>query len=1085
MKRILTAFARNTVFANIAIIMILISGALAIKFMQRELFPDFSMGEISIVVPYPGASPSEVEEGIIRYIEEALEGMEGVAEYTTKSDENQGSAAISVKSGYHVSNVMDRIRNNIGAISTFPQGAEKPMITEVMHRSEVMKIYLAGALTEHELKDLAFQIKDGLRLLPGVSQINLTGIRDYEIDIEIPEERLRAYGLSFDDVSKSIAASNLNLSCGVIRTDQKEVRIRSIGRKYTADELSSIVVLTEPDGSMVTLDQIAEIKDTFTDDTNEISVNGQDAVVFGIFKTRREDAFDISVKVNAFVENKQSQLPEGTRIGILYDSTDYLRSRIDLLVKNGIMGMCLVLLLLWMFLDLKLSFWAGIGIPVSILGALAVVWAMGGTINMLSLFGLITVLGIVVDDAIIVGEAIFHHRQKGLSPLDAAVEGVQEVGIPVAAAILTTAIAFLPFLFIADVIGKFISILPMIVIPCLIVSLIECIFLLPTHLIHGLKCKTEHNRILQIMPFRKLAAFQHYTRCSIDKFADRVYLPILKEMLKMRYISLCTTICVLFISLGFILGGIVKFEALPDAEGYLISSSIKFPAGTSSNVTRKAVEKVESALLNISKDIELKKDESFLKNRMVSVGSTLAEDDDAETGHHVGGILAIVSTSENRSLKINEILNLWEQAVGDIPGAKSILYEGMSEGPPGDPIEVRLRGHNLDKLKKAASEFTAELHKINGVHQIQSDGFSGIDEIHFSLKPEARLLGLTQENMAQQIRAAFYGQEAVRLQRGRDDVRVKVHYTNAERKDLSTLKNIRLSTDNGHKVPLLSVADVTFSKGYESINRVDGMRCLNINAAVDMDKADPNEIIEDLSNGFLIELSEKYPGLDISFQGDEKHMHDAIGGLFIGFPMAILGIFIIVASTFRSYAHPFIILFTVPFGIIGGIFGHLLMGYDLSLMSIFGMVALSGIVVNDAIVLIERINENLAQGTPFFQAIQNAGRRRFRAIVLTTISTVGGLAPLILETSLQAQFLIPMALSISAGLIFATILTLIQIPCLFVVLNDLRLLSNRLFTGEWAKKREALEPAIKRYLQTDTNGPESSGYENARHAIKS
>jgi multidrug efflux pump subunit AcrB len=1062
MKRVLTALARNTVFANIVVILIIASGALAVNFMQRELFPNFSMDEVSIVVPYPGAAPSEVEEGVIRKIEEALEGIEGVAEYSTWSEENQGSAAIRVKSDYHVSTVMDRIRSNIGAISTFPKGAEKPIITEVMHRSKVMKLYLAGDLTEHALKDLAFEIREALRMLPGVSQINLTGTRDYEINIEISEERLMAYGLSFDDVAQNIAESNLNLSCGAIRTDQKEIRIRHIGRKYKGDELSSIVVRTDSDGSVVTLGQIAEIKDAFTDDTNEITVNGQDAIVFDIFKTQREDAFEISAKVSGLVEKKQFELPKGTHLGVLYDSTDQLRSRINLLVKNGIMGLCLVLLLLWMFLDFKLGFWAGIGIPVSILGALTAVWAMGGSINMLSLFGLITVLGIVVDDAIIVGEAIFHHRQKGLSTIDAAVMGVQEVGMPVATAILTTIIAFLPFLFIGDVIGKFISILPMIVIPCLIISLIECLLLLPTHLTHALRRKARPSRILQNRVSKKLAAFQQFTRCSLDKFADRVYLPALKKTLQFRYVSLCATICMLFLSNGLILGGIVKFEALPESEGVLIISSIKFPAGTSVNVTREAVKKVESALLDLSTDVELSEG-PLIDNRIVTVGSTFAEEDDLETGHHLGGILAVLSTSENRRLKKSDILNRWEHAVGDIAGVEAILYEGMSEGPPGDPIEVRLRGYKSENLKQAAREFAEELQKIKGVHQVRFDETSGIDEIHFSLKPEARLLGLTQNDMAQQIRAAFYGQEAVRLQRGRDDVRIKVRYTKAERHDLSTLKKLRISTDDGHKVPLLSVADVTFSKGFKSIHRVNGMRCLTINAAVDIDKANPNEIIEDLSNGLLIRLSEKYPSLDISFQGEEKHMQDAIEGLFIGFPMAIIGIFIVVASMFRSYTHPLIILFAVPFGMIGAIFGHLLMGYNLSLMSVFGMVALSGIVVNDAIVLIERINENLARGTPFFQAIQNAGRRRFRAIILTTISTLGGLAPLILESSLQAKFLIPMALSISAGLIFATILTLIQIPCLFVVLSDLRLLWNRLFTGQWITRREVLEPAIKRY----------------------
>ena len=455
MRRILSAITSNQVFGNIVIVLILVSGIIAVYSMRRELFPDLSMDEIMIEVSYPGAAPLEVKEGVICKIEEVLEGMEGIAEYSTRSEENLGGAEIIVKNGYDSTEVIDRIRSRIGSISTFPQGAEKPVITEVMHRTEVMKLYISADVSERRLKESARRIKDELRLVKGVSQIELFGIRDYEINIEISEERLRTLGLTFEDVAASIAQSNLNMSCGVIRTDTSDIRLRTFGRKYTGRDLASVAVLTHTDGSIVTLDRVAVIKDDFTDDSKMVTVNGNPAVILEIYKTRREDALAISKAVKHYIKEKQSRLPETYLFDVLYDLTDDLRSRIDLLVQNGLMGLGLVLFLLWMFLDLRLSFWAGMGIPVSVLGALVVVWSMGGTINMLSIFGLITVLGIVVDDAIVVGEAVYYHLQKGLSPLNAAMEGVREMGLPVAASIMTTVLAFLPLAFIGDMIGKF------------------------------------------------------------------------------------------------------------------------------------------------------------------------------------------------------------------------------------------------------------------------------------------------------------------------------------------------------------------------------------------------------------------------------------------------------------------------------------------------------------------------------------------------------------------------------------------------------------------------------------------------------
>ncbi|MDM8523204.1 efflux RND transporter permease subunit [Desulfococcaceae bacterium HSG8] len=1057
MKQILTAFTRNTVFANIVLILILSAGGMALIFMVREVLPDVSMDEIQVSVQYPGADPEEVEEGITRKIEDALEGMPGIRQYTTTSGEDGATATITVMSNYETSDVIDRVRSRIGAISTFPRDAEKPLITEMIHQEEVMKLFLAGDMPENRLKELAARVKDEIRQAAGVSQIEISGTREYEISIEVSEQRLREYGLSFDDVAHAVSSGNINMAGGSIRTEDEDIRIRTLGRKYTGSDLASLVVLAKPGGEIITLDRVADIRDGFAEDTVANYVDGERAVTVDIFKTPEDDAIAISEAIHEYVEKKQQILPEGVRLGVLYDTTDELRSRINLMVKNGIMGLCLVLLLLWMFLDFRLSFWAGMGIPVSIMGALVILWAMGGTVNMISLGGLILVLGIVVDDAIVVGEAIFYHRSKGLPGPEAAVSGVSEVGMPVTATILTTIMAFIPLAYLTDIIGKFIAVMPMVVIPCLVVSLVECIFLLPAHLSHSADPATKKKKISL---FPRIEKFHHLTRSLPERMAKHVYAPVLDKALRWRYISICFAICIFLLTIGLLLGGILKFEVLPSTDSFIIDATVKFPSGTPSKVTHQALEKLESALSGIAAQTRTRTGEPLIKNRLTVIGQTIGEDsDDTESGPNVGTVRAILIESEKRDIRSEDLSLKWEKAVGPVPGVEYIKFGALEEGPGGEDIELWVRGHDLEDILGAADKLMAHLRGIRGVSQVNSDFSSGKNELRFELKPEARTLGLTLNDLATQMHAGFYGKEAVRLQRGRDDVRVKVRYVSDERRHISDLERVRIRTKNGHEVPLLSVANVEFSPGYSTINRVDSMRCVTVTAAVDKQTANSDDIISDISETFIPGLKNQYPETDVSFEGEQEHMEDAVGGLIIGFPLAVIGMFIVIATMFRSYVQPFLILFMIPFGIIGSIWGHLILGYELSLMSIFGMVGLTGVVVNDAIVLIERINGNLANGDEFFKAVQNGGLRRFRAIILTTVSTVGGLSPLILETDIQAQFLIPMAVSMAAGVAFATILTLVLLPGMLVILNDLRRVFHRLRTGEWPS-REEVEPAL-------------------------
>jgi multidrug efflux pump subunit AcrB len=1072
MKRMLTAFAGNTVFANILLVLILFAGWMASQSMIRESMPEMALDIIRINMSYPGADPEEIEEGLSRKIENALEGLEGIKRLTTYSSENMGTSIIEVQSGYDTNEVMDRIRNEIDAISSFPVDSERPVIGELSVQHQVMSVTLSSDMDERRLKSWAEKIKKEIQALPDITQVTLFGIRDYEINIEVSEERLREYGLTFAQVKNAVARSNLNMAGGTIRTRAEEIRVRTLGRKYTGKELAAIIVMARPGGDIITLDRVADIKDGFSEYPISNKVDGRQAITLSIYNTSEEDALLISKKVRAYIERKTAQLPQGTTIEVLYDDTDMLRARIDLLVRNGLIGLLVVFLLLWFFMDTRVAFWSGMGIPVSLAGALAILWLMGETINMISLFAFIMVLGIVVDDAIVVGEAVYVHRQNGHSPLQAAVQGVREVGLPVIAAVITTILAFIPLTRAGGVMGKFIFILPVVVIACLAVSLLESLVLLPAHLNHlpepGAAAIPNPKSKKWYRLGNPLSKLQRFARRSMEGFVARVYQPFLATALKWRYVSICLSISLLLVTIGLVQSGLVKYAMFPKMDGKSITATLKFPDGTPRAVTQKAVDGVSAALHRVADETPTISGARLVEHTNAIVGATFERP--VSSGPHRGAVLAILADPEKRGVHSKDILVAWQKAVGTISGIESLTFGTESHGPPGAPIEIWVQGENMGSILAAANELSAQLRLFDGVYQVRSDFSAGKNEIRLKLKPEARGLGLTVDDFARQVKAGFYGSEALRIQRGQDDIRVMVRYTSPERSRVSELKRVRIRTPNGHAVPLFSVADVTYAPGYATITRTDGMRRVEVSAEVDGKRANTAEIVQALSDGYIQELSYRYPDLKFSFQGDEKHNQETFGNLMVGFPLAVIGIFVIIATIFRSYAQPFVILFTVPFGIIGGILGHLVMGYDLAIMSIFGMVALTGVVVNDAIVLIDRINRNLSSGMPFFDAIKSGAVRRFRAVFLTTISTIGGLTPLLMETDSQAKMLIPMAISIAAGVLFATALTLVLIPSMLVVLNDLR----RALSWFWHGRRftrEEVEPAGKRYLDSIANRP--------------
>lgn len=1080
MRQVLGAFARNTVFANILLVTIILAGLLAAYKMVRETFPEFSLDMITVTVVWPGADPQEVEEGICQRIEEAIEGIEGIKLYNATAAENMGTVVIEVFENYDVDDVKERVRNEVDAISTFPQEAEKPVIEELLLRYPVLQVALGGeGFSERQLKEWAERVKDELRTLPEVSQVQIFGAREYEIAIEVSEERLRQYGLTFDEVARAVSSNSLNLSGGTMRAEGEEIRLRTQGRKYTGEELATIVVRALPDGTLVTLDRIAHIRDGFTEDPIISRFNGAPTLSVSVLKTTDEDTLAIDRAVTAFVEKKQDALPPGATMTVWGRQSNILQARIDLLLRNGVIGLLLVFAFLWLFLDIRLSFWAGMGIPISIAGALAVMWAVGATINMISLFGLIMVLGIIVDDAIVVGEAIYVARKNGAPAMRAAVDGVCEVGLPIIGAVTTTIVAFAPLAFVGGIMGKFIAILPVVVIACLTISLVECLILLPAHLNHLPNPNQRANGSGLVAALgRRLHGL---TNQGLEWFVDHVYTRFLAASLRWRFVSLAVAIAILLMTLGLANSGILKFEMLPDLDSDIMRATIEFPNGTPLAVTESAIADIEQAVRRLAARTETISGRPLLENVFSLVGQTIS-DDRPERGNHVGSVQVEMLGAEYRGIHSNNLMVEWEHEIGEIPGAVSLVVEGMSAGPPGAPIEIWLQGMDMGKIIRAAEDLKAKLATYDGVYQIQHDFRAGKNEMKLSLKPEARTLGLTVADLASQVYAGYFGEEADRIQRGRDDVRVRVRYTAEERARVADLDRIRIRTPQGHEVPLLSVADIEYGPGYASINRTNGLRRVSVTAETGP-RANAAEIFADLDapkvspgkrlmakltgepvetpEGYLQQLERKYNGVLVSLQGEQEKSRESMGSLAISYPLALLGILVIVATIFRSYLQPFIIMLTVPFGIVGAMLGHLLLGFDLSIMSFFGMVALSGVVVNDAIVLIERINNNIAEGMTFRDALIRGGARRFRAIFLTTLTTCGGLTPLILEKDMQAKFLIPMAISLAAGVAFATLLTLLLIPCLLYILNDGRRIAFRLRRGYWPT-REEVEPAVDR-----------------------
>lgn len=1122
----------NTPAMNIFMVMVMVVGFVDMTRMRREDFPSFDLELILVQVPYPGATPSESEEGICQKVEEAVRGIDGINKVTSVAQE--GSAAVVLELIAKIRNpdrVLDEVRAEIDRIPSFPDEAEDPEIRRQTLRQPAIRVGVLGPKTDNprgelELRQVAEKVRNALLQNKRVSQVEFLGAKDYQIDIEISEEKLRSHGLSLQQVAEIVRRENRQLPAGTLRSPAQEVLLRGDNRRTVGDQIGELPVVSDETGAVLSVADMGVVSDDFVDGTLISVINDQPAIAMSVQKTDTEDMLAIVKDVQRTLEDTvPSLLPPEYSVTTWGDRTVEVRSRINLLLENGGQGLLLVFLLLAIFLELRLAFWVASGIPFALLATSIYLFHADQTLNMLSMFGFVMALGIVVDDAIVVGENIYAHRQMGKKYLDAALDGAAEVAPSVTASVSTTVIAFMPLLFVSGVMGKFMAVMPVAIIGMLIVSLFECVTILPCHLAHDDSLIFRMMRLIT-RPFRWTASYlpilliglaaawfalgagwlpedmaasaasargvllpvsgvilllgllcfapkifawiNGVAGRALNWFVAKVYAPTLNLAIhhQMEFIAFCTA--VLIVAAGFVRSGVVPFAIFPKLDGNSIQASLAFPDGTPADVTDRWTRRIEDGIKQVSSQY----DGGVLETTYRVVGQQIlnagpAGDMGASSGSHVGSVEVELRDVSERPESSAEIIRQWREAVGPIPGAESVKFQEMSMGPGGIPIEFKLLadGEHIDELEAAVEACKLRLAEEAGVFDISDDSTPGKWELRLRVKEDAIPLGVRNADLAETVRASFYGAEVMRLQRGRYEVKLMVRYPENERRSLTNLEEIRIRTNDGLERPLTEVADVEIVRGYSEINRVDQLRSITVSADVDEDVANAREIIEGTSgkpgfkNGFVKNvLNVEYPNVKVRWEGQQQQTSESVGSLLRGLMIAMLGMFVLLVVEFKSYLQPLLVMVIIPFGIIGAIAGHYIQGIPLTMFSLFGLVALTGIVVNDSIVLIDFINHRISAGMPVREALLSAGKRRFRPVMLTTITTVAGLLPILMEKSLQAQVLIPMATSIAFGEIFATVLVLYLMPVSFSVYAHLVGLESAAEENDVDERERGFEP---------------------------
>lgn len=1031
-------FAQNHVTANLLMIFLLVTGVLSMRSIKMEVFPEIDPDIITVTVPYPGASPAEAEESICQRVEEAIKGIEGIKRVRSVAYENLGVVTAELEDYADDREVLDDVKAAVDMIEDFPpKDAEEHNVVDVESRVQVISIVLYGDVPERTLKELADDVRDDLTAMENISLVETAGVRKYEISIEVSEEILRRHELSFTQVADIVRRSSLDLPGGSVKTEGGEILIRTKGQRYVGQDFEDIVLLTRPDGTKLYLSEVASIVDGFEDSDTASFFDGKPAVILKVFCIGDQGALDIEKSVLEYIENKE--FPEGVKVSTWFNRATYLRSRLELLTRNGLIGLVLVFLCLLLFLDVRLAFWTTMGIPISFLGSFCLMPLLGISINMISLFALIVVLGLVVDDAIVVGENIFAYRQRGMKSLEAAVKGVREMAFPVTIAILTTVVAFLPLLHTKGRMGKVLWPIPVVVTCVLMISLAEALLILPAHL-------SSIRMGRRLGPFGR---FQNLFRDGLRWFIDKAYAALLKRAVAWRYLTVAVGLAILGLTLGVVLGGYVKFKFMPEVDADNMWAVLSMPKGTPIEQTRRVVERLENAVEIVRGEFDEKlglNSPSIIRHISSTVGQQPFEQLRSGgpgavsldiSSSHLAEVNVELLSSEERSIPSNAIAQRWREIVGEVPGVSSLTFMSRFFST-GEAINVELSHQDFDTLLAATEGLKKRLAGFKGVSDIADSFEPGKIELKLSLTDLGRTSGLTLSELARQVRQGFYGEEVQRVQRGRDDIKVMVRYPEAQRRSLGDVHNMRIRLPDGTEVPFGLVAHVREGREYSEINRSDRRRVVNVTADVNDQVANANEINEKLHSGVLPNLKREIPGLHYSFEGEQREQAESLESLKANMIVGLLAIFVLLALQFRSYIQPLIVMLAIPFGITGAVLGHVIMGLDLSILSSFGVVALGGVVVNDSLIMLDLINRERKSGIPLRDVIIHSGTRRFRPILLTTATTFLGLTPLILERSLQARFLIPMAVSLGFGVVFATMITLLIIPALYMILEDVK-----------------------------------------------
>jgi multidrug efflux pump subunit AcrB len=1045
MRQIIAYFVRYPIWTNVLMLSVFGFGLISLYNIKYTSFPETEPDIISVQVIYPGASPEEVEEGVVLKIEETLDGQEGVARVTSSSRENSGTVSVEVALGYQREKVLTDVRNSVDRINSFPVGAEKPVVYEQKFRSRAVSVVLYGETDLFNMKVIAENLRDKLMATEEISQVAIEGLPNLEISIEVSEANLRRYQLTIEEISSAVRRGNINISGGKFETRDEEILIRAYGRDYFARELRDIVVRGSQDGTVIFLSDVATIEEQWEDVPDKRFYNDRTALVLNVDKTTQEDILAVTDRTLKIVEDFNADNSQ-IQAEVIDNATIGLRQRIELLLNNGLIGLVLVVATLGFFMNMRLSFWVSIGIPFSFAGMFIVAGLTGLTVNVISTFGMVIVIGILVDDAIVVGENIYAHYERGVPPLKAAVDGTMEMIAPVVTSVTTTIVAFTPFFFLDGFLGKFIWNMALVVVAALAFSLIEAFFVLPAHLAHskGLHPHTEDR------PVRKyIEGFIHY-------ITHRLYGPVLRLSLRNKWATVVAPIALFMITIGMIGGGLIGFTFFPFIDGDQVPINVSLVSGRQEDDTNRVLERIEEASWIVNG--QLKSERADGRDVILGIKRDIGRNDLGDQGSHAGKVTLLLLDGEQRDMDTYLIANRVREVVGVVPEARNINYGSQTFF--GKPVSISLLGNDQEQLEKARNLLVAELKDFTALKDITEASQEGRREIDISLKPGAYALGLTLQDIAGQVRQGFFGQEVQRIQRGRDEIRVWVRYSEADRGALGFLDQMRIRTPAGAEYPFTELATYNIERGITAINRLQGQREIKVEANLGDISADLPPILASIREEVMPRVLSKVIGVQVSYEGQSRDQNKTNNSMAKTFPIALIIMVILIVLVFRSYLQAFLIISLIPFGFMGAIWGHGIVGIQVNLLSIYGLLALTGIIVNDSIVLVHKINLNLRNGLQVMEAVYEAGISRLRPILLTTITTAVGLGPVILETSRQAQFLIPMAVSVAYGLFFGTAIILLVLPAGFLAINQLRVWVSSLFKREHVAP-EMVEPAVK------------------------